>query len=452
MSMEQRENTELPVGADFVFFPTFTMTDLSQSTDSFDDAVPNLAQMAGLLAIDAVFATTPVLCPKTKRAAFVCKVLVAHTYQTCGRKDQGTIRRYLQAATGYSSAQLSRHITAYKRGERYCRPYKRHIFSSKFTNEDRELLAETDNAHKRVNGVSTRKICQQMVQQGDLRFARLATISISHLYNLRKEERYQEQAVLTYEKTKPVERQYGLRCKPEPSGLPGYLRVDTVHQGDNEKQKGVYHVNLVDEVTQWQIVLAVEGISEQFLLPVLKEALRLFPFRICNFHSDNGSEYINKQVSRLLNKLVISQTKSRPRQSNDNGLVESKNGATIRKHMGHFHIPGTWAPRINRFYREHFIPYLNFHRPCAFPEKQELPNGKVKISYKPQNYRTPLEKLQSLKHPSRYLRSGVTFRSLQEQSREKTTNQAAEEMQRARRDLLQLVAKFIDELPPQNLP
>jgi hypothetical protein len=106
--------------------------------------------------------------------------------------------------------------------------------------------------------------------------------------------------------------------------------------------KGVYHINAVDEVTQWEIVGSVEQISEAFLLPMLKEMLAQFPFRIRGFHSDNGSEYINHLVAELLGKLLIEQTKSRPRHSNDNGLAESKNGAVVRKHMGAYaHCHGT---------------------------------------------------------------------------------------------------------------
>jgi hypothetical protein len=83
-----------------------------------------------------------------------------------------------------------------------------------------------------------------------------------------------------------------VRKKPQHGGKPGYLRVDSVHQGDLEKQKGVYHINLVDEVTQWEIVMTVQGISEQFLDAALHMALKLFPFVIYGFHTDNGSEYI----------------------------------------------------------------------------------------------------------------------------------------------------------------
>ena len=85
----------------------------------------------------------------------------------------------------------------------------------------------------------------------------------------------------------------GERRRPEPNGQPGYLRVDTVHQGDLDGVKGVYHINAVDEVTQWQVVGATAQISEAWLKPALEAMLAQFPFRIFGFHSDNGSEFIN---------------------------------------------------------------------------------------------------------------------------------------------------------------
>src|ERR1039458_8905443 len=101
----------------------------------------------------------------------------------------------------------------------------------------------------------------------------------------------------------------GERGKPDPQGRPGFLRVDTVHQGDWDGAKGVYHINAVDTVTQWQIVGCTSRISEQFLIPVLEAILHQFPFQIMGFHADNGSEYINHMVAELLNKLVIEFTK-----------------------------------------------------------------------------------------------------------------------------------------------
>ena len=157
----------------------------------------------------------------------------------------------------------------------------------------------------------------------------------------------------------------GERRRPEPNGRPGYLRADTVHQADLEGAKGVYHISAVDEVTQWQVVGATAQISEAYLLPVLEAMLAQFPFHILGFHSDNGSEFINYTVAKLLEKLRIEQTKSRPRHSNDNGLAETKNGAVVRKHMGYSLIAAPEGAAIEAFYQRYFNQYLNFHRPCA---------------------------------------------------------------------------------------
>jgi hypothetical protein len=61
--------------------------------------------------------------------------------------------------------------------------------------------------------------------------------------------------------------------KPQPRGEPGFLRIDTVHQGDQQRRKGLYHINAVDEVTQWEIVAATPQISELWLMPVLESML-----------------------------------------------------------------------------------------------------------------------------------------------------------------------------------
>ena len=93
-----------------------------------------------------------------------------------------------------------------------------------------------------------------------------------------------------------------------------------------------------------------------------------FRFTIVGFHSDNGSEYINRRVAKLLEKLRIEQTKSRSRHSNDNALAESKNASVVRKHMGYSHIPQRCASAVNAFCRQFLNPYVNFHRPCFFPD------------------------------------------------------------------------------------
>jgi len=186
----------------------------------------------------------------------------------------------------------------------------------------------------------------------------------------------------------------GIRCKPQPQGKPGYLRVDTLHQGDQEGQKGVYHINTVDEVIQWEVIGATEKITDECLLPLLEKIITSYPYQIINFHADNGSEYINQKVAEMLNHLLIKLTKGR--HSNDNALIETKNGWVLRKWMGYSYIKQEHAQRINDFYFGCFNDYLNFHRPCAFPMEIMDQKGKIKKKYRYQDYQTPYEKLRSI--------------------------------------------------------
>ena len=228
------------------------------------------------------------------------QLLQQQQYEQQGRQGRGLLRRYIARMTGLSRAQVTRLIERY-REQRELRPvvYRRHRFAQRYTRADIELLAAVDEAHDTLSGPATRHILEREYRQyGKPEYQRLASISVAHLYNLRHQPRYRERR-LQHTKTKPTTVAIGERRRPDPQGRPGFLRVDTVHQGDQDSAKGVYHINAVDEVTQWQIVAATERISEAWLEPVLEALLRQFPFRIRGFHSDNGSEFINQTVSRV---------------------------------------------------------------------------------------------------------------------------------------------------------
>jgi hypothetical protein len=290
-----------------------------------------------------------------------------------------------------------------------------------------------------MSGEATRRILERQWRIfKDKGFEIISHISSSHVYNLRRTKQY-ESHNLYVEKTRAVNANIGIRKKPRPEGKPGFIRVDSVHQGDLDKEKGVYHINLVDEVTQWEIVGCVEGISEEFLRPLLEKLLDLFPFKIIGFHSDNGSEYINHTVAYLLNKLSIEQTKSRSRRTNDNALVETKNGAVIRKYMGYAHIPKKYSRLINTFYREHMDVYLNFHRPCGFSTDTIDERGKIIKKY--DIYMTPFEKLKSIKDAELYLKNSVTIAELDKIALKETDNSCALNLQKARRKLLETIHK-----------
>lgn len=373
----------------------------------------------------------------TQRYRFIEAVLKRLGYARLSRRDKGVVLRYLQRTTGYSRQQLTRLVGRARAGAVLVKRYRAaaHGFARKFTPADVALLAQTDALHATLSGPATVHLLRRAYAvYGDPRYQRLAGLSVSHLYNLRAQAGYQAQRG-HWTKTKGQAVAIAQRRAPAPEGRAGFIRIDSVHQGDFDGAKGMYHINAVDCVTQFELVASCERISEAYLLPVLSCLLEDFPFRILGFHADNGSEYINHTVARLLGKLHIEFTKSRPRVSNDNALVETKNAAIVRKHLGYAHIPQPFAAQVNAFCREHLNPYVNFHRPCFFAQIETDSKGKVRKRYRFEDMMTPYEKLKSLPTAASFLKPGMSFAALDAYVAATSDNQAAQRMNAARAQL-----------------
>jgi len=368
------------------------------------------------------------------------RTLVRHQYAGLSRREKGLVRRYVARMTGLSRAQVTRLIASYTaKGRVEVVPYQRRKFPTRYTKSDVELLAYVDKSHGNLSGPATKRILERECSAyNQAAYERLAGISVAQIYRFRSSQAYRKRNA-SYQPTRPTPIPIGERRKPQPQGQPGYLRIDTVHQGDRDGSKGLYHINAVDEVTQWEIVAATPQISEHWLIPVLEQLLDQFPFTIRGFHSDNGSEFINYTVARLLGKLLIEQTKSRAHRTGDNGLVESKNGAIVRKHMGFGHIGAQHAEAVDRFHREHLNPYVNFHRPCAVAQIVEQSNGKRRRVYR--RWATPFEIFSQTPQCETYLRPGVSMAELERFAKEQSDTEAAIGMQRAKRQLLSGIAK-----------
>lgn len=367
------------------------------------------------------------------------EVLSAQHYRSLPKAGKGIVRQYLMRVTGYGRAQVARLIRTYvETGEVRSKPFSRGKFPKHYTRADIELLASIDTAHQGLSGAAVRRLLKRGLEVfGDAACTRLAGISVSHIYNLRKTAAYRKVRVV-YKPTQSTGVSIGERRCPDPKGAPGWLRVDTVHQGDPRNGKpGLYHINAVDTVTQWEVVGCVETISEGHLIPVLEAILHQFPFRIQGFHSDNGSEFINYRVAGLLEKLRVEEfTKSRSNRTTDNAQVEGKNGAVVRKYIGYGHLASDHAMAFQRFYVAHLNPYLNFHRPCGFAEVKINDRGKRRRRYPHDQYRTPFEKLQSLPDWKKSLKKDITAQSLTQQAMAMTDTESAQRMQQARNHLL----------------
>ena len=408
------------------------------------DKVNRIEQMRGFLAGTQSVVFT-VAASKDERYRCIEQLLQRIGYARLKRQDKGIVMQFLMKISGYSRQQLTRLI------HRYCKTgqLKRHQkttngFQSVYTASDIQRLVEIDRLHDTPNGLRVKKLCERAYCVfKDAHYQRLSCISVSHIYNLRKSNEYKRQRC-HYEKTKsPKGVAIGQRRKPQPNGKPGYIRIDTVHQGDLDKIKGVYHINAVDEVTQFEVVMSVEKISEYYLIPALEMLLDVFPFKIINFHSDNGSEYVNKTVAKLLSKLLVEFTKSRPRHSNDNALAEGKNAAVVRKTFGYNHIPQRYANQVNQFNQDVLNPYVNYHRPCLYPTVFVNKKGKQKKKYKYENMTTPYEKFKSLPNAKQYLKEGISFEKLDDFANRMSDNEVAQYCKRLTNRIL---ARFSDSV------
>lgn len=407
--------------------------------DMNDQQLATLAQLQAFL--DGTAAVDFTVAPD-ERYDFIARTVRRFGYARLKRAEKAVVLRFLERVSGYSRQQLTRLV---KRGGERGSLGKRYrasrtSFARTYTSADVVLLAATDTLHGTLSGLATKKLMERAYHVfADARYERLAVISVAHLYNLRKQTGYQRHR-RAWTKTRPVTIAIGERRAPAPNNQPGYLRVDSVHQGDQDGVKGVYHINAVDCVTQYEGVATCERISEAFLIPVLEALLDSFPFVILGFHSDNGSEYINHHVAKLLNKLLIEEhTKSRSRHSNDNAQAESKNGAIIRKHLGYSHIPQRFAALVNAFCREHLNPYVNFHRPCLFAETITDAKGRSRKRYPYKLMMMPYEKLKSLDASGQYLKPGITLNQLDRQAAAMSDNEAAQRLNEARAILFKTI-------------
>lgn len=240
-----------------------------------DSLVSTIQHLKAFLKLDSV--TQFVVHSKVERYHWIAQVLTKFNYHHLRKKKERIIvRSYIKRITHISKAQLTRLIAKHKKIKRlipYVSVIPRRHFPVLYGPEDIALLIQTDYVHHHLSGAATRKILErefEIFKRNE--YKTIANISSSHIYNLRHHNRQYNSSIAKWlHHTQGTKTNLGIRAKPQPGGKPGYLRVDTVHQGDYNGLKGPYHINIVDEVTQFEFIATVEKISEHFLQPVIEE-------------------------------------------------------------------------------------------------------------------------------------------------------------------------------------
>lgn len=365
----------------------------------------------------------------SEKYAFIGKTVKKFSYQKLCKKDKRIVYIYLRKITGYKKAQLYRLIAKTGKGVLKPAPYLRIKPHKIYTTEDIKNLEKTDELHLRLSELATKAILKREYEVfGKREYQTISAVSHSHITNLRHSDQYKSSWI---NHTKSRQIPIGITQKPENFGRPGSIRIDSV------SQKDVYHINSVDEITQWEVVFCVPQLSESCMLPSLLEIFGQYPFEIFNFHSDRGKETINYVVADLLQRLLIKQTKSRSYHSGDNALAETKNGSVIRKNMGWEHINQSMCDSVNDYYKNFFNPYLNFHRPCGFPTITTDAKGKKSKTYS--LYQVPYEALKQITGADKLLKPGQTFEKLDTIAYECSDNEFAALMREEEKKLFKKI-------------
>jgi len=361
--------------------------------------------------------------------SFIEKTIKQFSYPKLSKKEKRIVLSYIKKVTGYKKQRVYQLVARAEIGILKQTLYVRVKPHKIYTTGDIRLLEETDELHLRLSEDATREILRREFEVFDHEaYQTISRVSHAHISNLRHSEVYKSSWI---NHTKARQIGIGMTQKPQNHGKPGSIRVDSV------SHKDVYHINSVDEITQWEIVFCVPQLSESCMKIALEEILSEYPFVIFNFHSDRGHETINYVVADLLQRLVIKQTKSRSYHSGDNALVETKNGSVIRKNMGWEHIDQSFCDEINIYYKTYFNPYLNFHRPCAYSTIETDARGKKKKVYN--LYQTPYEFLKNLPQAASFLKPGITFEQLDKIAYSHSDNEFARIMREEERKLFKKI-------------
>ena len=146
---------------------------------------------------------------------------------------------------------------------------------------------------------------------------------------------------------------------------PGFLEIDLVaHCGDNALGPFISTLNTTDIATGWFEAEAVMGKAQEGILSGVEKIRERSPYKISGIDSDNGSEFINRQLYDYCIKNDILFTRSRPYKKNDNAHIEQKNYTTVRQVLGYQRFDDDVVlDLMNKLYRGPLRLYINFFQP-----------------------------------------------------------------------------------------
>jgi hypothetical protein len=179
---------------------------------------------------------------------------------------------------------------------------------------------------------------------------------------------------------------------------PGFFEIDCVaHCGDNAGGTFISTLNSTDIATQWFEAEAVMGKAQERILNGICEIKSRLPFNLMGIDSDNGSEFINRQLYEYCKKENIIFTRSRPYKKDDNAHIEQKNYTTVRQVLGYQRFDTEEVLGLmTELYRGPLRLYINFFQSSEKCIEKKRVGSQIKKVY--DKAKTPYERV--LAHPN----------------------------------------------------
>lgn len=176
---------------------------------------------------------------------------------------------------------------------------------------------------------------------------------------------------------------------------PGFIEADSVaHCGSSVAGQYCHSIQAVDIATQWTECRATWGKDERGVFEALCSIEDVFPFRILGFDSDNGNEFLNRNLLKyfLNKKPPVCFTRSREYQKNDNAHIEQKNWTNICQYLGYHRFDNPKIlPLLNKLYSTEWSLFFNFFIPSVkLISKTRVGSKIVKVHDSP---KTPFQRL-----------------------------------------------------------
>jgi transposase InsO family protein len=193
-----------------------------------------------------------------------------------------------------------------------------------------------------------------------------------------------------------LRRRVPTRGGPPDTSKPGSVESDTVaHCGDTTAGDYINSLTFTELFSGWTENRAVWNKSSHAVLGRLKELEEKVPFQMKDFHTDNGSEFLNWALHEHLNgrPVKLPWTRSRAYRKNDNAHCEQKNWTHVRQLFGHerFEHPELVA-LMNDLYEKEWSQFTNHFKPTFKLLKRDKRGSKTVRIYE-KTPQTPYQRL-----------------------------------------------------------